>query len=132
MRTLALAVVLLALAGGLSHAEQAEEAQVCSVHWILSGIESRDAAADADADIQRGSLSFVGVYGFALASPGVEADPYCLQDSKLLWVLPDTGDDLRCDEHARLQPIARAYAQAYNERVLTRKALAVPSKCEPK
>ena len=124
--------MLLALGGGVSNAEQTDQEQACSVHWILAGIESRNAVADADADIQRGTLSFIGVYGFALSSPGLEANPYCLQDSQLLWILPDTGDDLRCAEHARLQPIARAYAQAYNERVLSKKALAVPPKCAPK
>ncbi len=127
-----LALIFLALAGDISRAEQPQEEQACSVHWILAGIESRDAAADVGADIQRGPLRFVGVYGFALSSPALEADPYSLQDSGLLWILPDTGDDLRCDEYARLQPIARAYARTYNQRLLSKKALAVPSKCVSK
>jgi hypothetical protein len=123
----ALGLVFVALAGGTSRAEQPEQA--CSVHWILTAIESRDAAADAEAAIRRGAPRFIGVYGFALSSPGLEADPYCLQDSGLLSILPDTGDDLRCEEHGRLQSVARSYARTYNERLLAKKALAVPSKC---
>ena len=101
----------------------------CAVHWALVALESRNPIADADAAIRRGSPQFLGVYGFALTSPGLSADPYCLRDSGLLSMLPDTGDVLRCEEHARLQEVARDYARAYNARLLAKKAIAIPPKC---
>ncbi len=96
-----------------------QPADSCAVHWVLASLESRDATTDADSAIKRGTPQFLGVYGEALSSPGVTANPYCLRDAGLLSVLPDTGDDLRCEEHARLQTVAREYALAYNMSVIT-------------
>lgn len=86
----------------------------CAVHWILSALEFRDATSDAEAAIRRGGPQFLGVYGYALSSPGVTADAYCLRDAGLLWVIPDTSDDRRCEEHSRLNSVAQDYARKYN------------------
>ena len=101
----------------------------CAVHWILYALESREATADAEAAIRRGGPRFLGVYGYALTSPGVTADAYCLRDAGLLWVIPDTSDDRRCGEHSRLNGVAQDYAHKYNSHLITRGAIDVPAKC---
>jgi len=78
-----------------------DKADGCNVHWSLAALQQRDFEQDADAAIRRGNPVLLGVYGYVLEVPGVRADAHCLLGRSLLWVIPDTGDVLRCVKHAQ-------------------------------
>jgi len=126
-RACGLTFIIVALIASQALAEPPDDS--CAVHWVLAALESRDPVSDAQSAIKRGGPQFMGLYGYSLETPGVKADPYCLRDAGLLWVIPDTSDDLRCEEHHRLQAVARSYVLAFNGELISTNGVAVPAKC---
>jgi hypothetical protein len=90
----------------------------CGIDPVLSSLETRDPIEDARASISHGNFVLLGVYTSTSEVPGVSGDLECWErELGILWI-PDTSDAIRCEEHGRLQEVARAFAERYNRFLL--------------
>ncbi|HXK22032.1 MAG TPA: hypothetical protein VMS55_05080 [Myxococcota bacterium] len=96
---------------------------------LLSSLEHRDPVEEAKASIAHENFVLLGVHSVASEVPGVEGDPGCWEgEVGVLWI-PDTSDEARCAEHARLQGVARSFAERYNRLVVEAYLRSANSEC---
>ncbi|HEX8371848.1 MAG TPA: hypothetical protein VF585_03640 [Chthoniobacterales bacterium] len=89
----------------------ADSRAVRSLRWLDSADPQRDLAAALD----RGDRRFIGVYGYAPFTPGVEPPLF----SRVRY-LNGTADVIEGQEHSRLNRLAYHYAETYNRLLLQR------------
>ena len=86
---------------------------VRSLRWL----DSADPERDLGAAWARGDRRFVGVYGYAAITPGVEHALALRQSTRYL---AGTSDAIEGREHLRLCRLATRYAERYNQFLLQR------------
>lgn len=87
--------------------------EVLSLRWL----DSADLQRDLTAALTRDDTRFIGVYGYAPFTPGVErsvASRYGIR------YLQGTSDAIQNHEHFRLNQLASSYAEQYNKLLLQR------------
>jgi hypothetical protein len=94
-------------------ATASDSAAVQSLRWL----DSADAQRDLSSALGRGDRRFIGIYGFTRLVPGVDVS---LASRYGVRYLRGTSDALESREHARLNSLARNYAERYNKLLLER------------
>ncbi|MCD6050676.1 MAG: hypothetical protein K0Q55_2079 [Verrucomicrobia bacterium] len=119
-QSLTVRFALLAIACGLlsgcsrQQPRQVEkEAKVTAIHPDLKRLAAADPQVDLTSAVAQGDTRFRGIMGAGLIVPGVmnftETNVY---------IIPDTQDAVRDQEHFKYQLIASDYAKAYNKLLL--------------
>ena len=90
-----------------------DSAEVRSLRWL----DSADPQRDVSAALARRDTRFIGVYGYAPLTPGVER---ATASRHGIRYLRGTSDAIRGPEHQRLNRLASNYATHYNQLLLQR------------
>ena len=85
----------------------------------LGSLHLSDPTVDLDANLKRGDVRFVGVYGFSCVAPGVEEEAATSRYG--INCLAGTSDAIESTEHAALIQRARDYAERYNSELQRRR-----------
>lgn len=96
-----------------THAGTLDSPEVRGLRWL----DSADPQRDLTAALARDDSRFIGVYGYAPFTPGVErsvASRYGIR------YLQGTSDAIQNHEHFRLKQLASSYAEQYNKLLLQR------------
>src|SRR5262245_52223856 len=81
----------------------------CQIDPVLRSLESKTPIKEAEASIARGDFALLEVCAFACAAPGISGEPDCWIRELGVVTIRDTTDGTRCEEHRRLQEVARAF-----------------------
>jgi hypothetical protein len=85
----------------------------------LSHYQQANAEADAKAAIAAGKLSFVGVYGFTLFTPGIsEEELQCYSSQIPTRGIEGTSDFIECQSQLSLDKVASIYAERFNKIII--------------
>lgn len=83
----------------------------------MSWLNQADPMEDFEKAIARSDFRFIGLYGVGAYVPVVNIQ--CLNPEKDINFVKGTSDGLEGYEHAKLNAIAKVYADNYNIRMLT-------------
>jgi len=89
---------------------------ISPIPFELRRMDSADVNADLVDAIREKDLRFVGIYGVAIAVPGIteEGARFCVEHREWLKMIEGTSDAITSKEQGRLQLLAEKYASQYN------------------
>jgi hypothetical protein len=117
----------LLLAAACASAQTSGNAPSSELTRRADSLASLDPRGEARAAINRGDLRFVGVCGFACLPVGVPLDSLRMSPDSMagrgdsLRIIAGTSDAVVSQDVARLNEVARRYAQPYNRVIWDRR-----------
>jgi hypothetical protein len=90
----------------------------CEVHQDLTWAASMDPARSVQAAIARQDFRAIGIYGFALDTPGIPEPKLCWRESLGIRPIEGTTDAIQCKQQEQLQIQADVNACLYNRALL--------------
>ena len=121
MKNLAVLVVLALVAAcspGYENPNTGRPVEAGHIRLSWEQVDPRRAQSDAAAARRRGDRHLLGVYNYSSVVPGAEAAGKSAPPRPVLFI-EDTGDQVRGLAHSAFNKKAAAYAQAYNQALLS-------------
>ena len=91
--------------------EKDQEKATSQMEWL----NKADPNEDFDKAIEKSDFRFIGLYGYALFTPGVNIN--CLNRDKDINPIKGTSDNIMGYQHHKLIAIGNVYAEYYNFRM---------------
>ena len=91
--------------------EKDEEKIISKMEWLINANPDKD----FEKAIEKSDFRFIGLYGYALFTPGVNIN--CLNRDKDINPIKGTSDNIMGYQHHKLIAVGNVYAEHYNTRM---------------